>query len=211
MKLYYFETPNPRLACAVARHLRLPLDYVRVDVTKGEQRQPEYLAINPNGKVPALVDGDLKLWEAGAIACHLARKAGSDLWPKDEAGQTEVIRWLSWELAHFSRHAGGLYFQRVIKPRLGLGEPDAAAIEEATRFFHQFARVLDSHLEGRAYLLGDRLTLADFFVARMLPYAREAQMPLEDYAEIVRWHGQLMALPAWRDPFPSEQARRQAA
>jgi len=203
MKLYYFETPNPRLACAVARHLELPLDYVRVDLSKGENRRPGYLAINPNGKVPALVDGNLRLWEAAAIACHLARKAGSALWPQDEAGQTELVRWLSWELAHFSRAAGGLYFERVIKSRFGLGGPDAGKVEEATGFFHQLAQVLDGHLRGREYLLGDRLTLADFFVARMLPYARESEMPLDDYGEVARWHGQLMALPAWRDPFPS--------
>lgn len=209
MKLYYFHTPNPRLACAVARHAELPLEHVLVDLGKGEHRRPDYLAINPNGKVPTLIDGDLTLWEAPAIAFHLARKAGSALWPQDAAGQTEVIRWLSWETAHFSRHAGALYFERVIKPWLG-NEADAAQLESATGFFHQFATVLDGHLKGREYLLGDRLTLADFFVARMLPYAREAQLPLDSYGDITRWHGQLMALPAWREPFPPQSAARAA-
>lgn len=203
MELYYFDTPNPRLACAVARYLGVPLDYVRVDLQKGEHRHPDFLAINPNGKVPALVDGDLKLWEAAAIACHLARKVGSALWPKDEVGQTELVRWLSWELAHFSRAAGGLYFERVIKSQFGFGGPDPAKEEEMTGFFHSLARILDGHLEHREYLLGERLTLADFFVARMLPYARDSQMPLDDYDAITRWHDQLMALPAWRNPFPS--------
>jgi glutathione S-transferase len=203
MQLYYFETPNPRLACAVARHLELPLTCIRVDLAKGEHRLPDYLAINPNAKVPALVDGSLKLWEASAIAFHLVRKAGSALWPQEESGQAEMIRWMSWEIAHFSRHAGALYFEHAIRPWLGLGEPRAGAVEEALRFFHQFARVLDAHLHRRQYLLDDQLTLADFCVARMLPYAREARLPLEAYPGISRWHDRLMELPAWRDPFPS--------
>lgn len=95
MKLFYAETINPRKACAVARYLNVPIDYVHVDLGKGENRTPEYLAVNPNGKVPAFEDGDLKLWEANAIMCHLAQAAGSDLWPSD-ARQIEVIRWLSW-------------------------------------------------------------------------------------------------------------------
>ena len=67
MKLFYEQTINPRKACVVARYLNSPVDYVHIDLSKGENRTPEYLAINPNGKVPALEDGDLKLWEANAI------------------------------------------------------------------------------------------------------------------------------------------------
>ena len=81
MKLYYFDVLNPRKACAVARYLNAPIEYVYLDPAKGEHKTPQYLAINPNGKVPALTDGDLKLWESNAIMCHLAQKAGSDLWP----------------------------------------------------------------------------------------------------------------------------------
>ena len=202
MKLYYFATPNPRVACAVARHLDLPVEYVHVDLRQGEQQNPEFLAINPNGKVPALVDGDATLWESAAIGSHLARKAGSALWPSEAAGQVELIRWMTWETAHFSRHAGTLYFERVIKPWIGQ-DTDAAAVEQATTYFHQFARVLESHLEGRRWLIGETLSLADFFVARMLPYAEQAQLPLADYPQITRWHEQLMQLPAWREPFPA--------
>ena len=79
MKIFYAETINPRKVCAVARYLDLPVDFVPVDLSKGEHRTPEYLAINPNGKVPALEDGDIRLWEANAIMCHLARAAKSDL------------------------------------------------------------------------------------------------------------------------------------
>lgn len=206
MKLYYFETPNPRKPCAVAKYLSSPVEFVRIDLSKGENKTPEFLSINPNGKVPALSDGETRLWESHAIMVYLAEKAGSDLWPKDSARQIDILRWLNWDTAHFSRHAGTLLFERHIKSVFGLGEPDTAAIEEATGFFKQFAQVLDDHLKGRNYLVGDHLTVADFAVASMLPTAREAKLPLEPFEQVSRWHEGLMQLPAWRDPFPSTQS-----
>ena len=202
MQLYYFETLNPRKACAVARYLNSPVEFVRVDLSKGEQKSPQFLAINPNGKVPALLHGGAKLWEANAIMCYLAKAAGSELWPSDTAGQIDVLRWLSWNSEHFTRHAGSLYFQHLIKPRFLGQAPDAKAVEEATGFFKQFARVLDDHLRDRAYLLGERLSLADFAVAVTLPYAQEAKIPVAGFAAIERWHDRLNELPAWRQPFP---------
>ena len=201
MKLYYFETLNPRKACAVARYLNSPVEFVRVDLAKGENKTPDFLAINPNGKVPALTDGDRKIWEANAIMAYLARAAGSDLLPSDDR-LIEVTRWLSWNADHFTRHAGMLYFQYIIKPHFGIGSPDAKAVEEATGFFKQFAQVLNDHLRGRKFLLGDQLTIADFAVAVTLPYADKANIPVGGYSEIERWHARLNELPGWREPFP---------
>lgn len=206
MKLYYFETINPQKACAVARYLNSPVEFVRTDLAKGEHKTPGYLAINPNGKVPALVDGDLKLWEANAIMCYLAQKAGSELWPRDAHRQIELTRWLTWNSEHFTRHASELYFQYIIKPKFALGPQDEAAIEKATGFFKQFAGVLNDHLRGRKYLLGDTLSVADFAVGITLPYAQQARIPLADYPEIERWHARLNDLPAWREPFPPQKA-----
>jgi glutathione S-transferase len=206
MKLYYFETLNPRKACAVARYLGSPVEFVHVDLGKGENRTPDYLAINPNGKVPALVDGDLKLWEANAIMCHLAAFDGSDLWPQKAPQQVEVMRWLSWNADHFTRHAGALYFQHIIKPRFGLGDVDPAAVEEASGWVRKFGAVLDDHLNGRKYLVADTLSVADFAVAITLPYAQQTHLPLDGFTHIERWHDRLNELPAWREPFPKMQA-----
>jgi glutathione S-transferase len=206
MKLYYFETPNPRKPCAVAKYLNSPVEFVRVDLTKGEHQSAGFLAVNPNGKVPALSDGDVKLWESHAIMAYLAAKTGSDLWPQDSTRQIDILRWLNWDTAHFSRHAGTLLFENHIRGFFGLGEPDAAAIEEATSFFKRFAGVLDQHLEGREYLVGNRLSIADFGVAAILPQAREARLPLEGFTQILRWHDGLMQLDAWREPYPAHVA-----
>jgi glutathione S-transferase len=206
MKLYYFESLNARKACAVAKHLGSAVEYVRIDLGKGEHKAPSYLAINPNGKVPALVDGDLRLWEANAIMAYLARAARTHLWPRDDGAQIELTRWLSWDAWHFTRHGATLVFQHIIKPRFLGAEPDPKAVEEATGFFRQFAAVLDEHLRGRTYILGDALTIADFAVAATLPLADQAKIPVREFPEIVRWHDRLNELPAWREPFPKAVA-----
>ncbi len=207
MQLYYFETINPQKACAVAKYLNSPVEFVRIDLAKGQHKSPDYLAINPNGKVPALVDGEIRLWESNAIMCHLARNAKSDLWPIDPAKQIEVMKWLSWNSEHFTRHAGTLYFNYIIKPKFNLGAVDADAVAEATGFLRQFGGVLDEHLAGRTWLLGDHLTIADFAVSVTLPYAETIKLPFDSFTHIARWQQQLAELPGWSEPFPDHQAR----
>lgn len=203
MKLYYAETLSPRKACAMAEYLDLPIEYVFVDLRKGEQAAPAYLAINPNGKVPTLVDGDKSIWESDAIICYLAQRAESSLWPRTAQQQIEVVRWFSWNNQHFCRHAGALYFEHLIKLWVGLGGPDPAKVAEAQGYFRKHAGVLNQHLKGRKWLLGADMSVADFAVGVALPYAKEAAMPLEEFPEVRRWHDQLNAFEAWRNPFPA--------
>ncbi|EJL81000.1 glutathione S-transferase [Polaromonas sp. CF318] len=205
MKLYYSDTLNPRKACAVARHLKLPVEFIYVTLEKGEHRTPEFRAMNPNAKVPVLVDGTTTLWESNAIMCHLAEKAGSDLWPRDER-RIEVLRWLMWDATEFAPAAATFYFEHIIKPRFLRREADPAEIARVTPDFERYAGVLEAHLKGRDYLVGHALTVADFAVAITLPYAGKTGLPLQAFPEIRRWHAQLNELPAWREPFPALQA-----
>ena len=202
MKLYWSDVLSPRKACAVAKYLESPVDFEFLDLARGEHRTPGYLAINPNGKVPTLVDGGRVLWEADAIMCHLAARCDSDLWPQD-ARQIEVIRWFSWDLQHFTAHAGTLYFEHIIKSRFGLGDPDPAEVKRATDDWRRYATVLNTHLHGRHWLVGDSITVADFAVAVTLPYANRAHIPLDEFPAITRWHDRLNELDAWREPFPA--------
>jgi glutathione S-transferase len=172
---------------------------------KGENRKPEFLAINPNGKVPTLADGAVKLWEASAVMAYLARTAKSDLWPADDR-QFEVLRWLSFDAHHFGRHAGTLFFENIVKRMFAIGAPDPKAVEEATVLFRKYAAVVDEHLQGRKYLLGDQLTIADFSMAATLPYAEELKIPLGEFPQVQRWHDRLNELDAWREPFPKAAA-----
>ena len=201
MKLYYSDVLSPRKACAAARYLDAPLDYVFLDLGRGEHLQPDYLAINPNGKVPTLIDGDRVIWEADAVMCHLAMKAQSDFWPRD-GRQVDVVGWLSWSAQHFNRHAGALYFEYIIRKRFGLGPEDLAMVEESLAGFRQFASVLDGHLADRKWLVGDAPTATDFSVAVVLPYAEAAHLPLEEFSSVGNWYARLNELEAWRYPFP---------
>jgi glutathione S-transferase len=205
MKLYYSDVLMPRKVCAVAKYLKAPVEFVYLDLVKREHKTPEYLKLNPNGKVPTLVDGGRTIWEADAILYTLARKMNSDLWPTDER-QVDIIRWLSWNAYHFDPAASGFYFEHIIKARFNIGPPDAAEIQKFTAAFHQFAPTLDDHLQNRKWLLGDSLTVADFSTAITLPYAEKAHIPLENYPNIRRWHDRLNAIEAWRNPYPQEQA-----
>lgn len=201
MKLYWSDVLAPRKVCAVARYLQSPLDCVYLDLARGEHRTPDYLALNPNGKVPTLVDGSRVLWEADAIMCHLAARCDSQLWPQD-ARQIDVIRWLSWNAQHFTAHAGELYFEYIVKPRFGIGQADPVAAGRATEEWRRYAAVLNQHLHDRRWLVGDALTVADFAVGVTLPFAQSAHIPLHDFPAIASWHERLNELDAWREPFP---------
>lgn len=202
MKLYWSDVLSPRKACAVARYLESPIEYIYLDLGRGEHKAPKYLALNPNGKVPTLIDDTRTLWEADAIMCHLAARCDSDLWPQD-GRQIDVIRWLSWASQHFNRAAGTLYFEYVIKPRFNIGPVDTVATAQAASQLREHAAVLDAHLATRRWLVDDTLTVADFSTAITLPYASEAHIPLHEFPAIERWHRQLHDLQAWREPFPT--------
>ena len=205
MKLYYCETLNPRKACAVARYLQSPVEFVHVDLGRGEHKQPDFMALNPNGKVPVLQEEDWTLWEANAIMCHLSDMAAAGLWPHD-ARQVEIMRWLSWDAHHFTRQAGSLYFEHIIKPQLGIATADKAVIDEVTAQFRTVAGVLDDHLNGRKFLVADQLSVADFAVAVALPYADAAKIPIEEFPAIQRWHARINEIEAWRNPYPARAA-----
>ncbi|HEX5209887.1 MAG TPA: glutathione S-transferase family protein [Steroidobacteraceae bacterium] len=199
MKLYYSRNLNPRVAVAVARHLEAPVEFVRAS-PRSPKNEPAFRAINPNTLVPVLVEADRTLWETDAIACRLSALAGSDFWPGGEHAP-EVQMWLSWGAHHFTRAASVFYWENVIKPMLGLGAPDGDALREGADEFHRFATVLEDALSTRDWLVGKRLSYADFRVATALPFAEAAMLPLQRYVHIRAWHERLWQLPAWRDPF----------
>jgi glutathione S-transferase len=183
MKLYGFPpSPNTWKIRAVAAHLGLPLEVEFVDLTKGAQRVPEYLALNPVGRTPTLVDGDFVLWESAAILQYIADKKPNTLWPNDPRTRADISRWLFWNLAHWGGEScQPLIFQRLVKKIMNMGGADAAAVEQATQCFNREAGLLEGQLAKQPYLVGTGLTLADFSIAAPLFYAKEAELPVANY------------------------------
>jgi glutathione S-transferase len=204
MKLYINRiSPNVRRVRLTAAVLGLKLDEQSLDFTKGEHKTPEYLALNANGSVPTLVDGDFVLSESRAIMQYLALKApDAELLPRDERARADVTRWQFWDASHFSPQLGTLAFQRMLKPMFGMGEPDLAKVEEALANFRRFAAVLERHLDGKQYVVGQRLTIADLTLASSLMYARQTEAPVTEFARLGAWFERISSLEAWQQTAP---------
>ncbi|MGO1072371.1 glutathione S-transferase family protein [Lysobacter sp. CA199] len=203
MKIYWIHAQAPRRVLALVKHLGIEAELIEQDVVAGQMQRPDYTALNPNQKAPTLVDGDLVLWESTAIMAHLCIRAGSDLWPAHApAEQVEVLRWLAWNDCHWAPAIDAHYFERIVKARFDLGEPDQEAMRGREADIAKYAAVLDGHLRGRDYVACGRLTIADFQLASMAVYWREADMPLQPYPHLVRWLDGLIRIPAWAEPWP---------
>lgn len=200
MKLYVHPlSTNARRARLVAHHLGLPVEEQLIDLAKGEQKKPEYLALNPNGKVPTLVDGDLKLSECYAIMIYLCEKTGRrELYPDELAARTEINRWLFWCANEWSPTIGKLSYENLIKPMLGQGSADPVRVQEAETTFKVLAKVLDAQLAGREYVLGAKLSLADFALAAALANAGPAKLPVQGFDAMQKWLARVQQLPAWQ-------------
>jgi glutathione S-transferase len=200
VRLYLFP-PSPRSfkVMLAAHHLGLDYEPHLVHLFKGEQNAPDFVAINPHRRVPVLWDDGYVLWESNAILHYLAaQRPEKHLLPDELRPRLLVERWLFWESAHWDPACAIFAFENMLKPVLGRGEPAAAEIERGNGLFARCAAVLEHQLAAQPFIAGDRLTVADLAVSACLVIADRARYPLEPYAAIRRWQGELMALPGWR-------------
>jgi glutathione S-transferase len=209
MKMHMFP-PSSRVTAIVALKFHFSLDWetVVVDLGRGDQQVPSYLLLNPNQKMPTLEDDGLVLWESNAILVYLASKRPeSGMWPSGLKEQADVLRWLFWECAHWDTESIGMVvYEKRSKGVLGLGAPDPAFIARGEQNFARFAAVLNDWLRGKAWLVGERLTIADFSIGGLVPPAQTLGLPLVKYSEVVRWYEGLTSLPAWNQALAARQA-----
>lgn len=192
MKLYTNSfSPNARKVHAVAHALGMELETQTVDLRAGEQRTPDFLALNPNGKVPTLVDGSTTLWESNAILCYLAGKTDTALWPRSSK-RYDILRWMFWESNHFGQAINQIVVQKLFHS----DAPDQAVIDQGLKDFRKYATVLDGALHGAPHILGQELTLADFAVGVGLGYTETCQLPLDEFPHIKRWWQTFIDTPA---------------
>ena len=200
MRLYHHPYSfNARRAVMAALHLKAPVELVFVDLQKGEQRTPQFLALNPNHRVPVLEDDGFILWESHAIMQYLADKTPRQtVYPAETRARADVNRWLFWSGQHFSPAIGVLNWEHAIKRLLGLGAPDPAEVRRGEQLVREFAGVLDAHLAGRDWICGDALSLADFAVASPLAATVPAKLPVAELSNVQRWFAQVQKLEAWQ-------------
>ncbi len=188
--LYTAPTPNGWKVSMALEEMELPYTPHVIDLAAGEQRTPEFLALNPNGRIPAMLDRDngLRIFESGAILLYLAEKSGR-LMPQDLAGRYRVIQWLMFQMSGI----GPMQGQAVAFVRY-FPEQVPQAIERYRNETRRLYEVIDRHLEGRDYLADD-YSIADLANYSWIRSWYWARVPVEGLPNLKRWMEDLAARP----------------
>ncbi len=197
MKLYHFPSPNPQKIHFALLELGLECEIVPVDLTKGEHHNPEFLALNPYGRVPVITDGDLTLWESHAILAYLGDKIGK-MWPTSAAGRADALRWLFFLSGHITPPAADLVRNRIVIKFFG-GKPDEDAIARAEKALPDVIRIVDGQLAKRKWLLGDDFTLVDCAYGPILNVAEKAGFSFSDFPKVCAYLDAVRSRPAWKE------------
>ncbi len=171
---------------------------MHVDYFTGAHKQPEYLAINPNGAVPAAIDGNFALSESNAILQYAADLSGTEkYYPKDLKHRADINRWLLWEASTWFPSCYVYLVEYVVKPLMN-AEPDEAVIEKEAPNWHRLAGILDARLAKSKWLGGDNVSIADIAVAAPMHVHKWQRLPLDDYPNLKRWMSDVEQLPCWQ-------------
>jgi GST-like protein len=194
--LHYWPTPNGWKITIMLEETGLPYRVVPVNIGRGEQFRPEFLAISPNTRMPAIVDDDppgggapISIFESGAILLYLGDKTGKFL-PKDLRGRYEVTQWLMWQMGGLGPMAGQAHHFRQYAP-----EKIAYGIDRYTKEVNRLYGVMNKRLADREFLAGD-YSIADMAAYPwVVPYKNQGQ-DLKEFPNLERWFETLKARPA---------------
>ena len=191
--LYTAATPNGHKVSIALEELGLPYTLRVLDLAKGEQKTPAFLAINPNGRIPAIIDheaGGFAVFESGAILIYLAEKTGR-LMPTDVQGRSRVIQWLMFQMGGVGPMMGQAnMFYRYLPERIPL------AIERYQKESRRLFEVLDRRLGEVEWLAGDMLTIADIANWCWVRTWRWSGVEIDGLHNLLRWHETMKARPA---------------
>src|SRR5580698_6346511 len=196
LKLHGFPmSPNTRRALFALEEHGLPYEVVTVNLMQGEQKAPAYLALNPTGRVPTLVDGDFVLWESNAILEYLARahpeKKLGGASPRDTG---EIARWMYMNAAHLSPNIARIFAHTI---RLPEDQRLPRIVEEARAEVDRCLKAIEAQLAGREHLL-DRFSLAEIAIAPTLSAAPMLGIDLARFPSVDGWVKRIGARPAWQ-------------
>jgi glutathione S-transferase len=196
LKLHGFPmSPNTRRALFGLEEYGEAYELVVVDLMAGAQKSPAYLALNPTGRVPTLVDGDLVLWESSAILEYLAaRHPDAGLGPKSARDVAEIARWMYMGAAHLSPNVARIFAHTI---RLPEDQRIPRLVDEARVEVDRSLRALAGRLEGREYLLGP-FSIAEIALAPTLGAAPMLGIDLGRFPAVADWMKRITARPAWK-------------
>ena len=193
LKIYGIPASRAFRPLWAAHELGLDYENIPVHYADGSSKTADFLAINPNGRIPAMDDDGLILFESMAITLHLARKHGGGLWPESEADQARAEQWTFWAVAEIEKPLITVIFNRMMLPEDQRDEAKAvAAIAEVQAPF----RVLDGALAKSDYLLGERFTVADLTVAAVMSVAWRCKLDLSAVPNLAAWLVRCLSRPA---------------
>ncbi|KWE87056.1 glutathione S-transferase family protein [Burkholderia ubonensis] len=192
MKLYGFAGTRSQRALWGLKELDADFEFISVNLLEGEHKRPEYLRLNPAGKVPVLVDGDLAIPESAAIVLYLADKYPQKaLLPVDLAARAQAYRWVMFAVTELEQPLWRITRHTMLYP------PDKrlpADIALAREDFVNMAAILDRHLDGRAFIVGDALTVADCVTAYLIDWANELKL-IDAFPQLQAYLERLYARP----------------
>ncbi len=194
--LYYWTTPNGHKITIFLEEAGLPYKIFPVNISRGDQFKPEFLAISPNNRMPAIVDREpadrgapLSVFESGAILVYLAEKTGRFM-PRDLRGRNEVMQWLFWQMAGLGPMLGQNHHFAIYAP-----EKSPYAIDRYVRETSRLYQVLDNRLKDREFVAGE-YSIADMACYPwIVPWKRQGQ-DLDDFPNVKRWFEAVAARPA---------------
>jgi glutathione S-transferase len=194
MQLYHFPSPNPQKVTFALKELDLDCEIVPVDLAKGEQRQPAFLAVNPAGRAPVLVDGELTLPESHAILAYLGEQTGR-LWPKSAPGRAEALRWLFFLSQHVMPPAGevALRFRAKLFGR-PVDEPTVKRGEEA---LPPVLAILEKHLADNNWMMGSEFGLVDYAYCPVLNVIEKSGFGFAEFPKVAAYLDACRARPTW--------------
>ncbi len=195
IELYYWPTPNGWKISIMLEECGLPYDLKLVNIGKGDQFRPEFLAVSPNNKIPGIVDPDgpdgrpISVFESGAILQYLGRKTGL-FYPADERGRVEVDQWLFWQMGGLGPMAGQAHHFRIYAP-----EKIPYAIERYTNEVHRLYGVMNARLKDREFLAG-AYSIADIACVGWAKLWERQGQDIEEFPHFKAWLARVLARPA---------------
>lgn len=182
----------------ILKAINIKAEVINLQLHKGEQKSPEFLKINPAGKIPVLIDDGNTLTESNAILYYLVNKYESTLWPSDNHQQSQVLTWLFWQSSVWASAVSSFSHQRLVLPYWGFKGRDEINLK-MLEDFHRAAKHLDDSLHSKSALVGEQLSIADISLASNLIFCEQARIPLTPYVHLKHWLNQLDDFSWWSE------------